>query len=369
MQFTRAFYRDHVFVAPLNSYRENDSGNDRYGNDESSCLVAETKKLDFDLLTDQNELVYGKPTTSTMIRENAESTSEDRFMFDVFGPFNETEYSADLMFDVSPPRIDQSANEAIHRNMRVYYKRLVDMNMPDGTINKLDAIMREDRSSSAKLKVIKRKYDVGGLNVNWTAAIEVPFPEFRAIEHRARDSTKRLDIIYWNMTFRFNGKLFVFRVAFRSESDSPGASCNIECESGISLNLFAIIFHMLALYYKTQFVNFDGVILPIHPKLRLDSLAELTDFQREIARTVILHKEFVEDEKLTGAKPVEISKTLTSFVKYLGVRSYLECGSESTVVEVKDCDWRDLLRPISERMFNENSSSGISIVENKIIYK
>lgn len=357
IEYTKAGMNDLEFHAPLPSAMFDSPlnyetfANFSYGNDELPFDARdELKKLNFALLNNRENRDIETPSL----------TSTEKYLAQMLGPFNEIEYSANLTFSY-PPSINE-AGRGVHRDSRIYYKRKVPVSLPPDDTVLVDAVMRIDNSPSAKLKVLKRRIDVGGLRIKWTAAIEVPVPEIIAIMDVPKREHKRLDTIYWNLLVRPAGRPLVFRVAFRTDYRRRNVQCNIECESRISLELFTIVYHMLALYYITQFENSDGTIHPICENLR--SLPGLTDCQRMIADTVELHERFASEEELTGEPETQVSPDMEALVKFAAIGSYLSYGQDSTVVSAKSDLWdRGYVRPMVE-----HPETGIDTVGTELVY-
>lgn len=338
-----------VFGPPLSGSK---FANFSYGNDELPFDARdEMSKLNFALLTNRN---------NSDIPNAPSLKPTEEFLAKMLGPFNEIEYSANLTF-AYPPRIDEMGR-GIHRGSRAYYKRKVPVSVPPDDTFLVDVVMRMDDSPSAKLKALKRRIDVGGLRIKWTAAIEVPVPEISVIRNAPKREHKRLDTIYWNLVVRPAGRPLVFRVAFHDDHRFRHVRCNIECESRISLELFTIIYHMLALYYITQFDEFDGKIHPICEKLR--SLPGLTECQRRIAETVELHERFAPEEELTGEPETQVSPDMAALVKFAAIGSYLSYGEDDMAVGVQSDAWdRGYERPMIR-----HPKTGIDTTKTELVY-
>lgn len=293
-------------------------------------------------------------------------TCKQQYLVRAFEPFNEVEYSAEMTFS-QWPNIDLS-DEAVRCGDRAYYKRKIRVNLPKGHgTKKMEAILRIDNAPSAKLKVVKRKLNVGGMTVSWTAAIEIPLKRLKRIEYRAKNATKKLDIIHWRILFRLPHRSLLFRVAFRNNAEKAAAgkegaaTCNIECENKISAELFGLIFHMLASYYKLQYERYDRInecfpkrIRPIDPTFPLTRMYNLTEEQRYLAeRATLCTPEF--DKSAEGmelaadeADSVEPAAQIASLTEYLGIGSYLKYSEDNTRVVVDADNMREYLRPKTE---------------------
>lgn len=349
----------------------------------------EITKLDYRKLTDTTAAVYAQSC------ESSKDWAPDADT--LFGPSNEIEYSGNIVFRGKP--VVPMGAFGVHASRREYFKRSIvvahiegektksrrdaeeyddddrDAENPGpetkdgGTRQKtrtVEVIMRMDDEPSAKLKAAKKRYCVGGLKFTLTASVETPFPEFEVVAAPASRGNKRTSSIYWNVTFRVGGKLYVYRVAFRYNDydDTDVVLCNIECESASSPELFAIIYHMLASYYKWQFENCDSIVLPKNPKFPLHSMPGLSGFQIEIARTFVVHRRFEPDSEFTGVPSIPVSASTLNFVKLVAVRSYLEYGTDDTQVRASS----ECCGALVPRVIHAERKRGINVTAKQIIY-
>lgn len=337
MEYDKDYLKDVTLVVP----RQPTVGHSidfAYGNDRLPFdAAAELRKLQYALIHDEDVYATAK-TKPAHYTDAAEPLSGDETLLaESFGPFNEIEYSANLMFR-RKPQIDLS-DPAVHYRTRVYYPKKINAYMPSATeTRQVESVFRRDEHSSAKLKALKRTFGVNGLKITWTAAIEVPMPKLINLTGEPSRGHKTLSIVYWNLAFRVDGvnEPLVFRVAFRYNEDTPDAEtqCNIECENRISLELFVIIYHMLALYYKTQFLELGGSVSPLSEDLPMDALPGLTECQRSIARTVTVSETFASDPEES-----RVSAGIASLARYTALCSYFDYGPETMTVSMEPTGW------------------------------
>lgn len=366
MEYDKDYFKDLALVVP----RQSAVGNDidfAYGNNRLSFdATTEVQKLQYDLINDNSECVYAntKKKSAYYTGTVAEPLSEDEtFVADSFGPFNEIEYSANLTFR-DKPQIDMS-DPTVRYNTRVYYAKKIDVRIPStDETRRIESVFRHDRQSSAKLKAVKRVFGVNGLKITWTAAIEVSMPKLVNLTGEPERGHKTLSIIYWNLIFHVDDAPLVFRVAFRYNADTPNGDtqCNIECESRISLELFVIIYHMLALYYKTQFLELGGSVSPLSEALPMDALPGLTDCQRSIARTVTVSETF---ESNPEPEP-EVSAGIAALTRYTALRAYLDYGPETMTVSMEPTGWDREYEQLNDTI--ENTKPGIQFTPTNIVY-
>lgn len=331
----------------------------------SVVLMPEVEKLDASLITHSSEEVYAQYYGEDEANYNNRNEELEHLLTTSMGPFNEVEFSADIIFREEPivDMTDPALMGTLSQNIRQYYQRAIkvrnDTSLSSVSVPKMKAVLRidSDDTVTAKLKAVRVKCGLNTLKFNLTASVEVPFPNFDVVFNQVPKPPKTLVIYYWKIAVQAYGKVYTFRVAFRKESDKKLFSCNIECEDHICPELFVIVYHMLALYYKQQFLLFDRQIKSLRPDFPIDSLDGLTDFQKELARTCTLSKH--EDEETV--KPTDAISELT---KCLCVRAYLKYSSEANI----RCAFEPSPYLQKKSSKEDFKLSGLSIRDDSLVY-
>lgn len=266
----------------------------------------------------------------------------------VIGPFNEIEYSTNIRFinpNIKAPKEDPQHIKSIFRTyfkkqLNVYstyasstynsgnllstkYDKEKDLTSPtcvdlflrvdekvpydaiggsmvnnaDEKIERITYGSENYKEISAKLKVLREKFNHRGMSYNLMGAVEVPLTDLEtypilgpnSIEHKP---FKRLHIISWYVTGtylnvsedRITCRLlpFTFRIAFRrtmiaktkknkKEIDTDSMEeidCNIECEDVIPGYMFVECAEALKKYYGTMYSYQDRYISPLFEKAK-----------------------------------------------------------------------------------------------------
>lgn len=230
------------------------------------------------------------------------------------GQLNEIEYSSNAKFKNTLICVHDEQNARVQSMVRYYFEMFetVYVNTSNSRImnkcNDLDAdvpipcsiVMRIDYDPrdgvtarptqvTAKLKVIKRRFNYADSTFKLSGSIEVPVYSIDATRASLCDYTNCRHIYYWYCFV--NG--VKYRVAFRENLMQTGKSegqytnyiLNIECEDETVDPLdFVIVYNLLFKYYKAQYMATDGVIKPEwynHP-----SISDLTDYQQHLLKTL-----------------------------------------------------------------------------------
>lgn len=286
----------------------------------------------------------------------------------LFGEANEIEYSANVIFDGDKLKLpDADAEAYVYSGWREYYtaeskfyydNHHITRNGP--TLDEslvLRSVLRADRRSedpsiepslSAKLKLYRRNMCVAGrYKISLSGSIEVPYTHQSVKLPRHYDSPTRVWILpggnkslltrYWGVSFTLaDGTKVLMRVSFRQpaalryERDrivpirvrGSNTKCNIECESYVCGELFVRLLRILYLYYRHQFVRYDGLVLPYRFDCTPDSIDDLDSEERELASTYshVDWRVCSEEEKADKIP----TQSVCAFVRYLGLESFAD---------------------------------------------
>lgn len=244
-----------------------------------------------------------------------------------FKPFNEVEYSANIIFD------DLKINKTIicaemdryyindevalfldeTRASTNYFENSSPFNVSISTRFDYPATRVGIAVVTSKLKAAKMKFNYCGVTYSLTAAIEVEFPElFWAMIDAPKPTsyTRKRHFVFWSVALMVDSTKYEFKVAFRSKGTKY--ECNIECEDTISGSNFIECFDFLSKYYKQQYILYDKTITPA---VNMDySQLKLTDRQLKIANSMVCAD--AHQEPICYSKPC---KYMTNLVKFLSL--------------------------------------------------
>lgn len=233
----------------------------------------------------------------------------------VFGQLNEVEYSSNAKFDNTVIYVNEEQRDRVNSMVRYYYQTVTTLyvNTANSRIQSkcrdpyndvpvpctvtvrfdydpMDAI--QPRQVTAKLKIVKTKFNFVGSTFNLTGAVEVPIHTLHPARNTLQLYTNSRQVYYWYCCV--NNTLF--RVAFRENLmlKQPSTfykdrnyTLNIECEDDTVEPLdFVIGYNLLFKYYKAQYMTTHGVIMPEWNDINTLNIADLTDYQRRLLATM-----------------------------------------------------------------------------------
>lgn len=314
-------------------------------------------------------------------------------IFEGFGRLNEVEYSSSAKFhNVYIDRnLDRLMDTAIQINtyVRYYFENDqmlyvndteilnkcinadTDIPLPCTTILRLDytiealnsiagndnddvdALVMRPTSATAKLKLVKQKFNYSGSTYKLAGAIEADVHNILPSIESLKTYSKCRYIYYWYV--HING--FQYRVAFREnikhhEQESnlrhqhkqhhpyyTTYDFNVECEdAAISPIEFIVAYNLLFKYYKTQYIMNHGVVRPCCRTLMASQVMDLTDYQRHLFSTMDFRPTVIVSH-CDDAVMSEPMQRMQEFVKSLAIETYRMFGnydSDDDFVQIDD---------------------------------
>lgn len=245
------------------------------------------------------------------------------------GEFNELEYSGNIRFYdcsvFSDITIQQFTRIYVISDHPIYHYENKFSTIPfkNCKLVFIRIVTRFDYESevltlvTSKFKVLREKFTYRDVTYSLTASIEVEFPELKdAIKYEIMGGkTKR--IMCWSLLLIIDSNNYKFRIAFRKALNADIVAdyeCNIECEDYISGPDFIVCFDLISKFYKQQYIEQDGVIVPF-TEINPNSM-NLTDQQWDIFHSMRL------DDNAPATAPLEpntINPDVLNFVKFISL--------------------------------------------------